>query len=81
MFTPVKGVKCEAENLKNRDKAVNDLFSTSVSRITQPIESLFNLLIEKLMIRKASKVCSTKGLMVHIFGRLAAAYIYFIFNS
>lgn len=25
--------------------------------------------------------CSTKGLMVHVFGRLAAAYIYFIFNS
>jgi hypothetical protein len=81
MLTPVKGVKCEAESLKNRDKAANDLFSTAVSRIRQPIESLFNWLIEKTDIQRASKVRSTKGLMVHIFGRLAAAYIYFIFNS
>ncbi len=54
---------------------VNDLFSTTVSRIRQPIEALFNWLIEKAGIQKASKVRSTKGLIVHAFGRLAAAYI------
>jgi hypothetical protein len=81
MLTPIKGIKCEAESLKNRDKAANDLFSTAVSKIRQPIESLFNWLTEKTDIQRASKVRSTKGLMVHIFGRLAAAYIYFIFNS
>lgn len=81
MLTPVKGIKDQAEDLKQRDKAVNDLFSTAVSRIRQPIESLFNWLIEKTDIQRASKVRSTKGLMVFVFGRLAAAYIYSIFNS
>jgi hypothetical protein len=81
MLTPVKCTKGETEGLKQRDKASNDLFSTAVSRIRQPIESLFNWLIEKTDIQKASKVRSTKGLMVYVFGRLAAAYIYFIFNS
>jgi hypothetical protein len=80
MLTPVKGIKGEAEGLKQRDKAANELFSTAVSRIRQPIESLFNWLIEKTDIQRASKVRSTKGLMVYVFGRLAAAYIYFIFN-
>jgi len=81
MLTPVKGIKDQAEDLKQKDKAANDLFSAAVSRIRQPIESLFNWLIEKTDIQRASKVRSTKGLMVHVFGRLAAAYIYFIFNS
>jgi len=43
----------------------------SVSRIRQPIESLFNWIQEKTDIQVASKVRSSKGLMVHIFGRLA----------
>lgn len=80
-LTPVKGIKDQPEDLKQRDKAANDLFSTAVSRIRQPIESLFNWLIEKTDIQRASKVRSTKGLMVNVFGRLAAAFIYLIFNS
>ena len=36
---------------------------------------------EKTDIQRASKVRSTKGLMVYVFGRLAAAYIALIFNS
>ncbi len=81
MLTPVKGVKGQADNIKMWDKAANDLFSTSVSKVRQPIESLFNWLIEKTDIQRASKVRSTKGLMVHVFGRIAAAYIFLIFNS
>ena len=81
MLTPVKGIKGQSEEIKQRDKAANDLFSTAVSKVRQPIESLFNWLIEKTDIQRASKVRSTKGLMVYVFGRLAAAYIYFIFNS
>lgn len=79
MLTPIKGIKGQSDDLKQRNKAANDLFSTAVSRVRQPIESLFNWLIEKTDIQRASKVRSTKGLMVHVFGRLAAAYIYFIF--
>jgi hypothetical protein len=81
MLTPVKGIKGQAESIKMWDKAANDLFSTAVSKVRQPIESLFNWLIEKTDIQRASKVRSTKGLMVHVFGRIAAAYIFLIFNS
>ena len=75
MLTPIKEVKGMCDEIKKRIKAADDLFSTAVSRIRQPIEALFNWLIEKADIQKASKVRSTKGLLVHAFGRLAAAYI------
>ena len=75
MLTPVKAVKGMPEVIKQRIKAANDLFSTAVSRVRQPVEAIFNWLIEKADIQKASKVRSTKGLMVHAFGRLAAAFI------
>ena len=80
MYTPVKGVKGMPDILKQRDRAANDLFSRAVSKIRQPIESLFNWLIQKTDIQRASKVRSTKGLIVHVFGRIAAAFIYLIFN-
>ncbi len=60
--------------------AYNDLFSRAVSTVRQPIESLFNWLIEKIDFQRASKVRFTKDLIVHVFGRIAAAYIYLIFN-
>jgi len=75
MLSPVKGVKGMAEVIKKRIKAADDLFSTAVSRVRQPVEAIFNWLIEKTDIQKASKVRSTKGLMIHAFGRLAAAFI------
>lgn len=81
MITPVKKIKGMDESLGMRDKAANDLFSKAVSRIRQPIESLFNWFIDKTDIQRASKVRSTKGLLVHIFGRIAAAYMILIFNS
>ncbi len=81
MLTPVKGIKGQPDCIKMRDKAANDLYSSAVSAIRQPIESLFNWLIEKTDIQRASKVRSTKGLLVHVFGRIAAAYIFLIFNS
>ena len=79
MLTPVKAVKGQAEVLKQWDKAANDLFSRAVSKVRQPIESFFNWLIEKTDFQKASKVRSTKGLMVHVFGKMAAAFINLIF--
>ena len=50
-----------------------EILSTAVSRIRQPIESLFNWIEEKTGIQTASKVRSTQGLPVHVFGKLAAA--------
>jgi hypothetical protein len=80
MMIPMKAVKGQSQTIAQRDKAANDLYSTAVSRIRQPIEALFNWLIEKTDIQRASKVRSAKGLIVHIFGRIAAAYIYLVFN-
>lgn len=79
MLTPVKGIKGQSTWEKQFDRAANDLFSTAVSRIRQPIESLFNWFIEKTDFQRASKVRSAKGLIVHVFGKIAAALIYLIF--
>jgi len=81
VLTPVKAVKGQAERTIQWGKAANDLYSRAVSRVRQPIESLFNWIIEKTDIQRASKVRSTKGLLVHVFGRIAAAFIFLIFNS
>jgi hypothetical protein len=80
MYTPVKEIKGMPDIIKQRNKAADELFSTAVSKIRQPIESLFNWLNQKTDIQRASKVRSTKGLIVHVFGRIAAAFIGLIFN-
>lgn len=79
MLTPVKAVKGMTDVLKKFDRASNDLYSRAVSKIRQPIEALFSWLIEKSDIQKASKVRSSKGLTLHAYGRLAAAFIALIF--
>ena len=79
MYTPVKAIKGQSEQEKQRQKAYNDLFSTAVSKIRQPIESFFNWLNEKTTIQRAQKVRSTKGLLVHTMGKIAIAFIYLIF--
>ena len=75
MLTPVKAVKGMEDQEKQRIKAADDLFSTAVSRIRQPNEALFNWMIQKTNIQAASLVRSSNGLLVHAYGRLAAAYI------
>lgn len=77
MLTPFKQVKGEAEVIRQREKAARDLFSTAVSNVRQPIEAFFNWLNEKTEIQRASKVRATKGLLVHIFGKLAIALLSF----
>lgn len=79
MLTPLKAVKGMTERLKKFDRAANDLYSRAVSRVRQPIEALFSWLIEKTDIQRASRVRSTKGLTMHVYGRLAAAFISLIF--
>lgn len=77
MLTPYKKKKGEAEVISHREKASRDLFSTTVSKIRQSIESFFNWLNEKTEIQRASKVRATNGLLVHIFGKLAIALLIF----
>jgi len=81
MLIPIKAIKGQSQTITQINKAANDLYSTAVSKIRQPIEALFNWLIEKPDIQRVFKVSSTKGLVVHIFGRIAAAYIFLIFND
>ena len=50
-----------------------------ISKIRQPIESLFNWLIMKTQIQKASLVRSTDGLLVHCFGKLTFALLLLVF--
>lgn len=79
MVTPVKAVKGEEQVIRQMDKAADDLFSTAVSTIRQPIESLFNWLNEKTSIQRAMKVRSTAGLLIHTMGKIAIAFISLIF--
>ena len=73
ILTPVKLVKGEPQNIRQFDKAANDLFSTAVSKVRQPVESFFAWLNRINDIQRASLVRSTKGLNVHVFGRITAA--------
>lgn len=81
MLTPVKLIKGQTENIRQFDRAFNDLYSKAVSSVRQPIESAFNWLIEKTDIQRASKVRSTNGLLIHLYGKIAAAFLNPIFNS
>jgi len=78
MLTPVKLVKGETDCIRQREKAYRDLYGKAVSTIRQPVESFFNWLNEKTEIQDAQKVRSTNGLAVHVFGKIAAAFIFLI---
>ena len=75
LLTPIKKEKGQ-QTLPAADK----LYSEAVSRIRQPIESLFSWIDEKTGIQRASKVRSYRGLLVHVFGRLAAAMLILALN-
>lgn len=72
---PIKGVKGVPLALHTFDKAYNELFSCAVSSLRQPVESLFSWWQEKTQLQNASKVRSSKGLLVHVFGKIAAAIL------
>ena len=62
--------------------AADELYSTAVSKIRQPIESFFNWINEKTDLQIANKIRSKKGLLTHVYGKLAAAFICLVyFNS
>lgn len=79
VLTPHKEIKDEPEVIRQRGKAARDLFSQAVSKLGQPIESFFNWLNEKTEIQRVSKVRATKGLLIHIFGKLAIALLAFVY--
>lgn len=73
IITPIKDKKGMSMALKQFDQAFNDLFSTVVSSIRQPIESFFNWLQQVTNVQIASKVRSSNGLITHVYGKIAAA--------
>lgn len=75
LLTPVKKKKGQ-QTLS----AADTLYSEAIGRIRQPIESLFSWIDEKTGIQQASKVRSYQGLLVHVFGRLAAAMLILALN-
>lgn len=79
IYTPVKLIKGESQTTRQFKKAADDLFSTAVSTVRQPMESWFNWLIDKTDVQRASKVRNTKGLILHIFGAIAAALCFWLF--
>ena len=76
LHTPIKLAKGQ-KRLDSADR----LYWRYISGIRQPIESLFNWLIEKTQIQQASKVRSQQGALLHCFGRLAAGLYILVFNS
>lgn len=81
LLTPVAYQDPISRALRQFNQAADDLYSAAVSSVRQPIESLFNWLIEKTDLQRASKVRSLTGLLVHIFGKIAAAYLPIVLNS
>ena len=75
LLTPYKRKRNEPET------AIPALWSRFVSSVRQPLESLFGWLIQRTNIQNASQVRSTKGLFVHVYGKLAAACLLLTFNS
>lgn len=80
LLTPVKAVKGATEGEKQRNKAADDLYSSAVSSIREPVEAFYSWLIDKTNIQRAQKCRSTAGLLVHVLGKIAIAFIFLIFN-
>nr|WP_258005242.1 transposase [Salinibacter ruber] len=75
LLTPVK-----KEKGQQTLSAADTLYSEATGRMRQPIESLFSWIDEKTGIQQASRVRSYQGLLVHVFGRLAAAMLILALN-
>lgn len=80
IYTPIKLIRGRSEWERHWNAAADKRFSTAVSSVRQSVEAIFNWFIEKVDLQKASKVRSVKGVLVHVFGRLTAAFAFLVFN-
>ena len=76
--TPIKKKKGECEDLRQFDFAQHKQVATAMAKVRQPVESFFNWMQEKTKIQHASKVRSSQGLLVHLWGKLAALALYWL---
>lgn len=65
--------------VKKTDQAFSDVFNKALSTIRKPIESLFNWINKLTHIQNAYKVRYSRGLKLHVFGKLTAAM--WVFNN
>jgi hypothetical protein len=70
LHTPVR----RARNAPPLD-ATDRLYGTAVSRVRQSVETFFSWIDRVSGIQNASRVRSTAGLWVHLFGRLCVAFL------
>jgi len=75
LLTPYKRRRNEPE------MCVPTLFNRFVSRMRQPLESLFGWLIQRTNLQNASRARSTNGLLAHCYGKLAVACLLLTFYS
>ncbi|MCD8208348.1 MAG: transposase [Bacteroidales bacterium] len=80
LLSPPKTVKGSPACIRQMDKAANDLLAHAVSSVRDSIEALFSWLNEKTGIQRASLCRSTSGLLVHILGKIAIAFIPRVLN-
>lgn len=73
-------VKAKPRLLVQFDKAADDLVGKAVAAIRQSVESLVNWIEQRVSIQNASRVRSKDGLILYIFGKLAAALVFYIFD-
>lgn len=76
LCTPPKKKRGEDKRIREIDAAQHKQMGTAASKVRQPVESFFNWMQEKVHIQCASKVRSTNGLLVHLYGKLAALALY-----
>lgn len=75
LITPIKDKKGQCEVEKYWNSAYNQAVGTAVAKVRQPIESFFNWIEQKTGLQNASRVRSEKGLLLHVFGKIAASII------
>lgn len=73
LVTPPRFGRYTTEAEKQRHGTYHRIANTVVARARQPIETLFAWLDRHTDIERASNVRSYSGLLVHIFGKIAAA--------
>lgn len=66
LLTPIKAVKSATEGEIQRNKAADELYSSAVSSIREPVEAFCSWLIDKTNIQRAQKYRSTARLLVHV---------------
>lgn len=69
------------KRMKGEPPRTGDAYSSLISAFRQQIECFFNWIHSVTNIQSASKVRSSNGLLVHVFGRIAAAIYFRYFNS